>query len=225
MAYQIFRLLFVRTTGTDLQHDLQHGLQHNRKKLKFHRLFELSVQSIIGAQDIRQGTIFCDFLSIADIYRSTHNPARASFQSVSFPSVPILGQVTTKVVTWPPCCNSPRPSPFLGGDVAQGGRSDLPPFVRDSPNSLSAGLCRHFVLALRYCSSYTRLQKSVPYLAANLVRTAIRKSHYGPRFDSSQSLQDHQLDRVGDQSKCDDTGEPEACEPKQTGGELGLLHQ
>ena len=53
MAYQIFRLLFVRTTGTDLQHDLQHGLQHNRKKLKFHRLFELSVQSIMGATDRR----------------------------------------------------------------------------------------------------------------------------------------------------------------------------
>lgn len=62
MAYQIFCLLFVRTTGTDLQHDLQHGLQHDLRKLKNHGLFELSVQSIIDAQYIRQGTIFCDFV-------------------------------------------------------------------------------------------------------------------------------------------------------------------
>lgn len=69
MAYQIFRLLFVRTTGTDLQHDLQHGLQHNRKKLKFHRLFELSVQSIIGATDRRAAfevAIFC-LLSVTSV--------------------------------------------------------------------------------------------------------------------------------------------------------------
>jgi hypothetical protein len=52
MAYQIFCQLFVRTTGTDLQHDLQHGLQHDLRKLKNHGLFELSVQSIIGATDI-----------------------------------------------------------------------------------------------------------------------------------------------------------------------------
>ena len=57
MAYQIFCLLFERTTGTDLQHDLQHGLQHDRKKLKFHRLFELSVQSIIGAVDNRAAAV------------------------------------------------------------------------------------------------------------------------------------------------------------------------
>ena len=63
MARQDFCLFFVRMTGTDLQHDLQHELQHDLKKLKNHRLFEPSVQSIIGAQDIRHGTILCDLIS------------------------------------------------------------------------------------------------------------------------------------------------------------------
>lgn len=66
MAYQIFRLLFVRTTGTDLQHDLQHGLQHNRKKLKFHRLFELSVQSIIGATERREADLASLLIAASD---------------------------------------------------------------------------------------------------------------------------------------------------------------
>lgn len=49
MACKISCLLFVRATGTDLQHDLQHELQHDLRKLKNHSLFELYVQSIIGA--------------------------------------------------------------------------------------------------------------------------------------------------------------------------------
>ena len=109
MAYQIFCLLFVRTTGTDLQHDLQHGLQHGLRNLKNHRLFELSVQSIIGAQDIRQGTIFCDFLSIADVYRSEDNRARASFQSVYRSSALVFGLVTTNVATESRCRSSVPP--------------------------------------------------------------------------------------------------------------------
>jgi len=57
MARQIFCLLFVRMTGTYLQHDLQHELQHDLKKLKNHRLFEPSVQSIIGAVDNRAAAV------------------------------------------------------------------------------------------------------------------------------------------------------------------------
>jgi hypothetical protein len=54
---EILRLIFVRMAGTDLQHDLQHELQHDLKKLKNHRLFEPSVQSIIGAEDNRAAAV------------------------------------------------------------------------------------------------------------------------------------------------------------------------
>ena len=65
MAYQIFCLLFVRTAGTDLQHDLQHGLQHDFRELKNQRLFELSVQSIMGAKLSRAALWMSDTLSIS----------------------------------------------------------------------------------------------------------------------------------------------------------------
>lgn len=76
---------------------------------------EIPVHSIIGAQDIRQGTILCDFISIADVYRSVGSRARASYQSVSDSSALLFDQVTTNVVTSPTCCNSLRPSPFVSG--------------------------------------------------------------------------------------------------------------
>ncbi len=101
------RETFVLSRGVQkLQHFLQHDSRASAKRSNIEGIFELPVPSIMGAQDMRQNTIFCDFLSIADVYRGVHNRARASFHAVSRPFPPVFNPVSTIVATGSRRCSS-----------------------------------------------------------------------------------------------------------------------